>query len=65
MYSGAVVKALDSASDSQLLERSHVLLCRTLGKSVHLSLLQFRQLCKQVTGYRQWWIFFMRTVLIH
>ena len=57
MYSGAVVKVLDSASDSQLRERNHMLLCRTLGMSVHLSFLQFTQLCKQVTGCRQWWIF--------
>ena len=46
MCSGTVDKALESASDTLLRERNHVLLCRTLGKSVHPSLLQFRQLCK-------------------
>ena len=57
MYSGAVFKALNSDSDSQLRERNHVVLYRTLSKSVHPSLLQYTQLCKQVIGYRQWWIF--------
>ena len=52
MCSGAVVKALDLASDSQLRDRNHVVLCRTLGKFVHPSLLQLTQLYKQITGYR-------------